>query len=230
VNRAAREPNNSGPARGLSYDRVVAALALFVLSPLLASLALLIRLLLGRPVLFRQLRPGLHGRPFAMYKFRTMIVEEEHGQAALSDEERLIKLGALLRRTSLDELPELWNVLRGDMRLVGPRPLLVEYLPLYTREQLRRHEVPPGITGWAQVNGRNSLSWEEKFALDTWYVDHRSFWLDMRILAMTLRRVVRSEGINQQGRATMDRFTGTLPEPCADERSSPPPGRRAGRI
>jgi sugar transferase EpsL len=189
-------------------DVLLSALGLIVLSPLLLALALAVRLGLGAPVLFRQTRPGLHGRPFTLYKFRS-LAEDQGGLR--SDEERLTRLGALLRRTSLDELPELWNVLRGDMSLVGPRPLLMEYLPLYTPEQARRHEVRPGITGWAQVNGRNAISWEQKFALDLWYVDHRSLWLDLRILALTLARVIAGEGISEPGQATATPFRGTAP-------------------
>jgi len=163
---------------------------------------------LGSPILFRQERPGRHGRPFTLYKFRSMRTAGE-GAAPLSEAERLTRLGAFLRRTSLDELPELWNVLRGDMSLVGPRPLLMEYLPLYTPEQARRHHVRPGITGWAQINGRNAISWEEKFRLDVWYVDHRSLSLDLRILLLTIRRVLSGHGINEPGQATVTFFRGT---------------------
>ena len=190
-------------------DGVVAAVALIVLSPLLAGLALLIRLTMGAPVLFRQQRPGLHGKPFTLYKFRTMTDERDAQGNLLPDEQRLTRLGRFLRSTSLDELPELWNVLKGDMSLVGPRPLLMEYLPLYTPEQFRRHEVKPGITGWAQINGRNALTWEEKFKLDVWYVDHLSFFLDMKILFLTLWKVLTREGISHPGRETMPKFTGS---------------------
>jgi len=190
-------------------DVVVAAAGLVLLSPLLAVLALLVRARLGPPALFTQERPGLGGRPFLICKFRTMRDARDAAGAPLPDEQRLTPLGRFLRGTSLDELPELFNVLRGDMSLVGPRPLLLEYLPLYTPEQARRHEVRPGINGWAQVNGRNAISWEEKFALDVWYVDNRSLLLDLRILALTAARVLAREGISQEGRATMERFTGS---------------------
>lgn len=176
--------------------------------PLLFLWALVIRKL-GSPVLFRQVRPGLHGRPFMMVKFRTMTDERGADGEFLPDAQRLTPFGRFLRATSLDELPELWNVLRGEMSLVGPRPLLMEYLPRYTPEQARRHEVRPGITGWAQVNGRNALSWEERFKLDVWYVDHRSVLLDLRILWLTVRKVLVREGIHADGEATMPRFTGS---------------------
>jgi sugar transferase EpsL len=182
---------------------------LATLSPLLLTIGIMARILFGSPVLFRQLRPGLHGKPFAIYKFRTMKNWWDPEGNPLPDELRLTKLGKFLRSTSLDELPELFNVLKGDMSLVGPRPLLMEYLPLYTPEQARRHEVKPGITGWAQVNGRNTISWEEKFKLDVWYVDNQSFLLDMKILWMTLIKVFRREGISQEGQATMEKFKGT---------------------
>ena len=190
------------------FDLTAAALGLLALAlPLLALIAL-VRIKLGRPVFFRQTRPGLHGQPFQMVKLRTMTDARGPDGALLPDAERLTPFGRFLRSTSLDELPELWNVLRGDMSLVGPRPLLMEYLPLYTPEQARRHAVRPGITGWAQVNGRNALSWEEKFALDVWYVDHQSLWLDIRILWMTARKVLAREGISAAGEATMGKFTG----------------------
>lgn len=189
-----------------SLDLVLAGLGLLVLSPLLLAIAVAVRVGLGPPVLFRQVRPGLRGRPFTLYKFRSLLPDPD---GTRSDQERLTRLGAVLRRTSLDELPELWNVLRGDMSLVGPRPLLLEYLPLYTPEQARRHEVRPGITGWAQINGRNAISWEEKFRLDLWYVEHRSLWLDLRILARTLGRVIAGEGISEPGQATATPFRGT---------------------
>lgn len=191
------------------FDISVALTALVLLAPLLVLLAALIRLKLGSPVLFRQVRPGLYGAPFQMIKFRTMRDAVDQAGKPLPDAERLSRFGLLLRSTSLDELPELWNVLRGDMSLVGPRPLLMEYLPLYSPEQRRRHEVRPGITGWAQVNGRNAISWEEKFRLDVWYVDNRSFFLDLRILALTIRKVFVREGISGQGEVTMSRFTGS---------------------
>lgn len=164
---------------------------------------------MGRPVLFSQVRPGLNGKPFTMVKFRTMTdARDEHGQS-LPDSERLTAFGRFLRASSLDELPELWNVFKGDMSLVGPRPLLMEYLELYSPEQARRHEARPGVTGWAQVNGRNALSWEEKFNLDVWYVDNHSFWLDLKILFMTVFKVLKRSDISQQGEATMSRFTGS---------------------
>jgi sugar transferase EpsL len=191
------------------FDRVVAMLALIVLSPVLGILAVLVRLKLGSPILFRQQRPGLHGKPFTLVKFRTMTDKRDTQGNLLPDAERLTKFGKFLRASSLDELPELWNVLKGEMSLVGPRPLLMQYLPLYTPEQARRHEVRPGITGWAQVNGRNALSWEEKFALDIWYVDNHTLWLDWKIIFLTLRKIVKRDGINQPGTATMQAFTGS---------------------
>ncbi|MGC8777885.1 MAG: sugar transferase [Candidatus Caldatribacteriaceae bacterium] len=189
-------------------DLVLATVALVVLSPVILGITLLIYLTMGRPVLFRQRRPGLHGKPFLLYKFRTMLELYDEEGKPLPDGERLTRLGKFLRRTSLDELPELWNVLRGDMSLVGPRPLLMEYLPRYTREQARRHEVKPGLTGWAQVNGRNAISWEEKFKLDVWYVDHWSLGLDFKILWKTLFAVVKGEGVSAEGHATMPEFRG----------------------
>lgn len=181
---------------------------LIVMLPLLLVLAVLVRLKLGSPVFFRQFRPGTNGTPFTLYKFRTMTdFRDAHG-TLLPDEKRLTVLGQLFRRTSLDELPELYNVLRGDMSLVGPRPLLTQYLDRYTPEQARRHEVRPGITGWAQVNGRNAITWEEKFSLDVWYVDNMSFGLDMKIMAITIWKILKREGINQQGQATMEEFKG----------------------
>ena len=194
-----------------ALDVTTAGLGLVLLSPLLVLLAGIVRLSLGSPVLFRQARPGLGGRPFTMLKFRTMRQALNGRGEALPDEQRLGRLGRIFRATSLDELPELWNVLKGDMSLVGPRPLLMEYLPLYSAEQARRHEVRPGITGWAQVNGRNAQSWEERFALDIWYVDHRSTCVDLRILGRTARKVFAREGISHQGEATMPKFRGTAP-------------------
>lgn len=194
------------------FDILGSALALLVFSPVIGMIALIVRYRLGSPVLFRQVRPGLHGRPFEMIKFRTMQDTRAEDGGLLSDMERMTPLGALLRSTSLDELPELWNVLKGDMSLVGPRPLLMEYLPLYTREQARRHEVRPGITGWAQVNGRNALSWSEKFAHDLWYVENRSLRVDVRIIFLTLRKVIVRDGIIAPGEATMPRFTGSESE------------------
>jgi lipopolysaccharide/colanic/teichoic acid biosynthesis glycosyltransferase len=194
-----------------SMDILGAGMALVLLALPLLLLGVLVRRKLGSPVLFRQIRPGLHGRPFMMVKFRTMTDERGPDGALLPDARRLTSFGRFLRATSLDELPELWNVLRGEMSLVGPRPLLMEYLPLYSPEQARRHEVRPGITGWAQVNGRNAVSWDERFRLDVWYVDHRSLWLDLRILWLTVRKVIVREGISAQGEATMPRFTGNKP-------------------
>lgn len=189
-------------------DIAVAFIALLVLLPLFLVVSVAVRLYLGAPIFFRQRRPGRHGVPFTLLKFRTMReATDAHGRT-LSDSERLTTLGTFLRRSSIDELPELLNVLKGEMSLVGPRPLLMEYLTLYTAEQARRHEVRPGITGWAQVNGRNALGWEERFKLDLWYVEHRTFALDLRILGRTVAGVLRAHGISQPGHATMERFTG----------------------
>jgi lipopolysaccharide/colanic/teichoic acid biosynthesis glycosyltransferase len=190
------------------FDVVVALAALVLLSPLVLGLAVLVRSRLGSPVLFSQVRPGLQGQPFRMYKFRTMLVADGPDGKPLPDALRLTSFGRFLRASSLDELPELWNVLRGDMSLVGPRPLLMEYLPLYSARQARRHKVRPGITGWAQVNGRNALSWDEKFELDVWYVDNRTFWLDIGILWKTLMTVMKRDGISNEGHATMPPFAG----------------------
>ena len=192
--------------RGL--DIGLAAMALVLAAPVLLLVAIAVRVNLGGPVLFRQQRPGLHGRPFTMVKFRTMRDALGRDGRQLPDADRLTPFGTLLRSTSLDELPELWNVVRGDMSLVGPRPLLMEYLDRYTPEQARRHEVRPGVTGWAQVNGRNALSWEERFRLDVWYVEHRSLRLDLRILLRTLALVLRRTGVSAQGDATMPVFQG----------------------
>jgi sugar transferase EpsL len=191
------------------FDVVGAAALIIVLSPVLSVIAALIAGSMGRPVLFRQQRPGLGGKAFTILKFRTMRDATDASGNPLPDAQRITRLGRFLRRTSLDELPELVNVLRGDMSLVGPRPLLTEYLPRYTDEQMRRHEVPPGITGWSQVNGRNALTWDEKFALDVWYVDHHSLRLDLQILRMTIGNVVKGEGISHPGVATMEPFRGT---------------------
>jgi sugar transferase EpsL len=191
------------------FDLTVAAAALLVLAPLLLVLAIAIRRKLGSPVLFSQVRPGLKGVPFRMVKFRSMTDARDTDGALLPDADRLPPFGRTLRSTSLDELPELWNVIRGDMSLVGPRPLLMEYLPLYSLEQARRHNVRPGITGWAQINGRNAISWDEKLWLDTWYADNHSFGLDMKILLSTLWKVVRRDGISASGEATMPKFTGS---------------------
>jgi len=191
-----------------AFDLAVALLAMTLFFPLFLMVSLFVLVRLGQPVFFSQVRPGQNTKPFEMVKFRTMLDARNSSGALLSDSERLTKFGHFLRSTSLDELPELWNVLKGDMSLVGPRPLLMEYLPLYSHEQARRHEVRPGITGWAQVNGRNALSWEEKFKLDVWYVDNQSFWLDLKILFMTVKKVVVREGISAKGDATMPVFTG----------------------
>jgi len=182
---------------------------LVLLSPVLIVVSILVRLKLGSPILFQQVRPGLGGKPFNMMKFRTMTDERDENGGLLPDDMRLTKFGAFLRSTSLDELPELINVLKGDMSLVGPRPLLMEYLPLYSERQYRRHEVRPGITGWAQINGRNALSWDEKFELDVWYVENRSLWLDIKILFLTVLKVVKRDGISHGGEATMPKFTGS---------------------
>jgi|SRR5579871_2796515 len=193
------------------FDLVAALLLLTLSAPVMAAVAAVIRWRMGPPVLFRQTRPGWHGQPFVLYKFRTMAEVTDAAGEPLADQHRLTPLGAKLRRLSLDELPQLFNVVKGDMSLVGPRPLLMEYLPLYSAEQARRHDVRPGITGWAQVNGRNALSWPERFRFDVWYVDHRSFALDLRILGMTLSNVLRRRGINAPGEATMSKFTGNHP-------------------
>ena len=190
------------------FDLVISLFALLVLAPVITGLALLVRAKLGGPIFFRQQRPGLHGRPFTILKFRTMTDTRDAKGNLLPDTERLPPFGRFLRSTSLDELPELWNVLCGDMSLVGPRPLLMQYLDRYTPEQARRHEVRPGITGWAQVNGRNALTWDVKFALDVWYVDHPSVWLDAKIIALTVWKIIQREGINQPGQATMQEFRG----------------------
>ena len=190
------------------FDVVVSATALLLLSPVIALVAWQISRKMGSPVLFRQTRPGLWGKPFQMVKFRTMKDAVDSQGNPLPDAERLTPFGQFLRSSSLDELPELWNVLKGDMSLVGPRPLLMEYLPLYSTEQYRRHEVRPGVTGWAQVNGRNSLSWDEKFKLDVWYMDNRSLWLDIKILFLTVKKVLVRDGISAEGEATMAKFTG----------------------
>lgn len=195
-----------------AFDIVASTFGLLLLAPVIAVLAWQIRQKLGSPVLFRQTRPGLHGKPFQMIKFRTMRDAVGPDGQPLPDSERMTPFGSFLRSASLDELPELWNVLRGDMSLVGPRPLLMEYLPLYSTEQARRHAVRPGVTGWAQINGRNALSWEEKFRLDVWYVDNQSFWLDLKILALTVKKVFVREGISAAGEATMPKFTGSRDE------------------
>ncbi|NOX51918.1 MAG: sugar transferase [Gammaproteobacteria bacterium] len=191
------------------FDIIVGLLVGLLLLPVILFTAVLIRIYLGRPVFFRQLRPGLHGDSFEMVKFRTMKLGcDRHGDP-LPDDVRMTRLGTFLRKSSLDEFPELWNVLKGDMSLVGPRPLLMEYLPLYSQEQARRHVVRPGVTGWAQVNGRNAISWEKKFELDVWYVDNRSFWLDLKILWLTMIKVFCREGVSQDGHATTEKFRGS---------------------
>lgn len=192
------------------FDIVVSACALLLLALPLLVVIWMVRRNLGSPVFFTQVRPGLHGRPFKMVKFRTMTDARGPDGALLHDADRLTPFGRFLRATSLDELPELWNVLKGDMSQVGPRPLLMEYLPLYSTEQARRHEVRPGITGWAQVNGRNAIGWEEKFRLDVWYVDHQSLWLDLRILWLTVKKVLVRDGISAAGEATVKNFKGNI--------------------
>jgi len=190
-------------------DLLGAATLLILFAPIVALGAMGVRSYLGSPVLFRQKRPGLNGQPFTLVKFRTMLDARAADGTPLPDEIRLTRFGNFLRSTSIDELPQLWNVLKGDMSFVGPRPLLMEYLPLYSPEQARRHEVRPGITGWAQINGRNAISWEEKFDLDVWYVDHNSLWLDARIVGSTILRLVSREGVSNQGHATMPLFRGS---------------------
>ena len=189
-------------------DVLIATIALIVLLPVVVVVALLVRIKLGSPVLYRQIRPGYKGRPFTLIKFRSMANTVDIDGKPLGDEKRLSRFGQLLRASSLDELPELWNVIKGEMSLVGPRPLLMEYLPLYSMEQMRRHDVLPGITGWAQVNGRNTLSWDEKFVLDLWYVDNHCFSLDMKIIYLTLRKVISREGVTAEGLATTEKFKG----------------------
>lgn len=191
------------------FDILGAGIGLALLSPVLLVLVVLIRRQMGSPILFRQTRPGKDGKPFEMMKFRTMRDATGKDGELLPDTARLTPLGRALRSSSLDELPELWNVLKGDMSLVGPRPLLMEYLPLYSPEQARRHDVRPGITGWAQINGRNAISWDEKFALDVWYVDNRGLWLDLKIIWLTIRKVLKREGISAAGEATMPKFRGS---------------------
>lgn len=192
------------------FDLTVSVFGLIIASPILLITALIIRIKLGSPVIFTQKRPGLHGKPFYVYKFRTMTDERDENGELLPDHIRLTRTGKIIRKLSLDELPQLFNVIKGDLSLVGPRPLLMEYLPLYNPEQARRHDVTPGITGWAQINGRNALSWEDKFKLDVWYVDNQSFWLDIKIIFLTVFKVFRSEGISQSGHVTMEKFKGTV--------------------
>lgn len=191
------------------FDIVASVAGLIVLSPVIMLVAYLIRKRLGSPILFRQVRPGLGGKPFEMVKFRTMRDALDANGNPLPDSERMTDFGRFLRSSSLDELPELWNVLKGDMSLVGPRPLLMEYLPLYDIIQVRRHDARPGVTGWAQINGRNALSWEEKFKLDVWYVDNQSLWLDLKIIFLTVKKVLIRDGISAEGEATMTKFTGS---------------------
>jgi len=192
------------------FDLISSFIGLLFLLPVIVLIVLLVRLKIGSPIFFKQARPGLNGNLFNMYKLRSMTNECDKDGNLLSDEVRLTKFGKFLRSTSLDELPGLWNVLKGDMSLVGPRPLLVEYLPLYSENQSRRHEVKPGITGWAQVNGRNAISWDEKFDLDVWYVDNQSIWLDIKILWMTIKKVIMRDGISQNNHVSMDKFKGSL--------------------
>lgn len=191
------------------FDLVISLSLLFVFFPIILIAAILVRLKLGSPILFKQQRPGLYGKPFYVYKFRTMMDARDNSGQLLPDHMRLTSFGKFLRKYSVDELPQLLNVVKGDISLVGPRPLLMEYLPLYTKEQAKRHNVRPGITGWAQVNGRNAITWEEKFQLDVWYVENQSFWLDMKILVRTVIKVFKSEGISQDGHVTMEKFQGT---------------------
>lgn len=193
------------------FDVLVAGVVLVLLSPLFLFGIFIVQLTMGSPVLFSQLRPGFKGRPFKLYKFRTMREAFDASGQSLPDAERLTRWGSFLRRSSIDELPQLLNVLLGNMSIVGPRPLLMEYLPLYSPEQMRRHAVKPGITGWAQVNGRNALSWEEKFNLDVWYVDNKSLWLDLKIIFLTVKKVLVREGISAVGEVTMSKFTGSPP-------------------
>jgi sugar transferase EpsL len=190
------------------FDLLLASLVSFIFAPIIMVLVLLVHFKLGSPVLFKQQRPGLFGKPFFIYKFRTMNDQKSTKGELLPDAERLTSFGKWLRSTSLDELPSLWNVLKGEMSLVGPRPLLMEYLPLYNAEQARRHALKPGITGWAQVNGRNAISWDEKFKLDVWYVDNQSFYLDIKIILLTIKKVLFRDGVNAKGEVTMPKFTG----------------------
>lgn len=194
------------------FDYVFATILFILLLPVFLVVMALIKIKMGSPVFFRQVRPGLHGKPFEVRKFRTMTLVKDEHQQYLPDAQRLTGLGQFLRKSSLDELPQLLNILRGDMSFVGPRPLLCEYLPLYNEEQAKRHEVKPGITGWAQVNGRNSISWEDKFRLDCWYVEHQTFLLDLKILGLTVFKVFKSEGINEREGATMSKFQGNRHE------------------
>lgn len=191
------------------FDLLLVVIAGILFAPLVLVITLLVYLKIGSPVMFKQLRPGLHAKPFHIYKFRTMSNKKDEQGILLPDALRLSNFGRVVRSTSLDELPSLWNVLNGEMSLVGPRPLLIEYVPLYSKEQARRHNVKPGITGWAQVNGRNAISWEEKFKLDVWYVDNQSFWLDIKIIMLTIKKVLKRDDVNAAGEATMSKFTGS---------------------
>lgn len=204
-----------------ALDLLLVILALPVWVPVLVVLSMMVRASIGSPIVFTQVRPGMNGRPFKLIKLRTMTNAVDAAGKLLTDAERLTEFGSWIRATSLDELPELWNVLRGEMSLVGPRPLLTEYLPLYSSDQARRHTVPPGVTGWAQVNGRNAITWEEKFRLDIWYVDHRTMWLDLKILLLTLMRVFLRHGISAAGEATMPRFVGSSFANVASDATSP---------
>jgi lipopolysaccharide/colanic/teichoic acid biosynthesis glycosyltransferase len=190
------------------FDILISVFIFIMLLPLMLVVALLVLINMGWPIVFSQLRPGKDGKSFKIYKFRSMIDRQDKGGILLPDPQRLTKFGRFLRSTSLDELPALWNVIKGEMSLVGPRPLLMEYLPLYNEKQAKRHDVKPGITGWAQVNGRNAISWQEKFDLDVWYVEHQSFWLDLKILLMTVKKVIIRDGISGVGEVTMSKFTG----------------------
>ena len=210
------------------FDLTATILGLLLIWPLVLVLALLVRMEHGSPIIFCQQRPSLHGRPFMMDKFRTMTDERAADGILLPDELRLTSFGNFMRSTSLDELPELINILKGDMSLVGPRPLLIEYLPLYTQELARRHKLRPGITGWAQVNGRNAIGWEEKFRLDVWYVDHQSFWLDLKILWLTFSKVFKIEGISQEGQATMEKFKGSIQGGLTQSRKDAKKGLKPG--
>ena len=199
------------------FDLTATVPSVIILSPVLVLIGILVRLKIGSPVLFKQIRPGFHGKPFIIYKFRTMTDDLDGNGNLLPDGERLTRLGRFLRMTSMDELPEFFNVIKGDMSIVGPRPLLMQYLDRYTPEQARRHEVKPGITGWAQVNGRNAISWEDKFKLDVWYVDNQSAWLDVKIILMTVWQVLKREGISAKGEATMEEFRGQISRKKAQE-------------
>lgn len=189
-------------------DIILSGLGIIFLSPLFIIITIIVLFKLGRPVLFCQIRPGLHGKPFEIYKFRTMLNKNDKNEQLLPDSQRLTTFGKLLRSTSMDELPELWNVLKGDMSLVGPRPLLMEYLTRYSPSQYRRHEIKPGITGWAQITGRNTLTWEQKFEQDVWYVDNQSLWIDLKILFITIIKVIKRDDINEDGKVTMSKFMG----------------------